>query len=342
MDEIKHIFLHSLMITLFVFVMMVLVDYINVLTRGKMSKAIKGSQGRQYVIASFLGATPGCLGAFLNVSFYIHGLLTFGAMVGGMIATSGDEAFVMLALFPEKALLLFALLFSMGIVFGWLTDKIAAPLHIIPCEGCELYEVHEGFEANLFDLEVVKSNLTRFSWYRTLILGTIITIFIIVISGVFDPLTWGWKQITFLALLLITAYVVITVPDHYLEEHIWTHVFKKHIWRIFLWSFFALLFIELGLKHWNLEGFVKQNMIWVLLIGALVGIIPDSGPHLIFVMMFAQGMIPFSVLLVSSFVQDGHGMLPLLSYTLRDSILIKLFNLFFALAVGGIIFYLGF
>ena len=58
MDELKHILLHSQMITLFVFVMMVLVDYINVLTRGKMSSVIKGSQGRQYVIASFLGATP--------------------------------------------------------------------------------------------------------------------------------------------------------------------------------------------------------------------------------------------------------------------------------------------
>lgn len=342
MEEAKHILLHALMITLFVFVMMVLVDYINVLTRGKMSSAIKGSQGRQYLIASFLGATPGCLGAFLNVSFYIHGLLTFGAMVGGMIATSGDEAFVMLALFPEKALLLFALLFSMGIFFGWVADKIASPLNIIPCEGCDLYEIHRGYEASLFDADVVRENLTRITWYRALILGTIVAVFIIVISGVFAPLTWGWKQITFLALLLITAYVIVTAPDHYLKEHIWTHIFTKHIWRIFLWSFFALLFIELGLKYWNLENFVKDNLVWVLLIGALVGIIPDSGPHLVFVMMFAQGMIPFSVLLVSSFVQDGHGMLPLLSYTLRDSILIKLFNLFFALAVGGIIFYLGF
>ncbi len=342
MDEIKHIFLHSLMITLFVFVMMILVDYINVLTRGKMSNAIKGSQGRQYVIASFLGATPGCLGAFLNVSFYIHGLLTFGAMVGGMIATSGDEAFVMLALFPETALLLFGLLFLMGIVFGWLTDKISKPLKIIPCEGCELYEIHEGFEARLFDSDVIKKNLTHINWYRALILGTIIVIFVIIISGIFAPLIWGWEQVTFMTLLLIASYVIITAPDHYLKEHIWIHVFKKHIWRIFLWSFFALLFIELGMKHWNLESFVKQNMVWVLLIAGLVGIIPESGPHLVFVMMFAQGLIPFSVLLVSSFVQDGHGILPLLSYTLKDSILIKLFNLFFGLAVGGIVFYFGF
>jgi len=81
---------------------------------------------------------------------------------------------------------------------------------------------------------------------------------------------------------------------------------------------------------------------WVLLIGALMGIIPESGPHLIFVMMYAQGLIPFSVLLTTSFVQDGHGMLPLLSYSLKDSVLIKIFNLIFGLSVGSFFYVLGF
>ena len=62
---------------------------------------------------------------------------------------------------------------------------------------------------------------------------------------------------------------------------------------------------------------------------------------MIFVMMYARGLVPFSVLFTASFVQDGHGMLPLLSYSLKDSVLIKLFNLIFGLAVGGILFGLG-
>ena len=102
-----------------------------------------------------------------------------------------------------------------------------------------------------------------------------------------------------------------------------------------------MLFVHWGLKYWNLETFVQQHLLWVLAIGALLGIIPESGPHLIFVMMYSQGWIPFSVLFTTSFVQDGHGMLPLLSYSLKDSILIKLFNLIFGLAVGGILFALG-
>jgi hypothetical protein len=55
---------------------------------------------------------------------------------------------------------------------------------------------------------------------------------------------------------------------------------------------------------------------------------------MIFVMLYARGLIPFSILLASSIVQDGHGMLPLLSYTVRDSLLIKVFNLVFGIVIG--------
>ena len=147
-------------------------------------------------------------------------------------------------------------------------------------------------------------------------------------------------MITFSFLSLCALYIAIVVPEHYLHDHIWEHIIKSHLFRVFLWSFGALLFVHLGLRFWNLETIIHQHMVWVLVIGALFGIIPESGPHLIFVMLFSQGLIPFSVLFTTSFVQDGHGMLPMLSYSLKDSALIKLFNLIFGLAVGGILFVL--
>ncbi len=42
------------MITLIVFVMMLIIDYINVLTKGNMGKALKGGETRQHTIASWL------------------------------------------------------------------------------------------------------------------------------------------------------------------------------------------------------------------------------------------------------------------------------------------------
>ena len=341
MSQLITILNHSIMITTFVFVMMLFVDYLNVLTKGKMEKAVKGGRARQYTIASLLGSTPGCLGAFMNVSFYVHGLISFGAIAGGMIATSGDEAFVMLALFPKEALFLFVLLFFLGIIGGGLSDRLISYLKIMPCRECKLLKVHDERECNCFDPAVLKRFL-KLSAYRHILLIFLCIVLVLLGLGILGPETWNWQRVTLFSLLIVTTFIIATVPDHYLKEHIWAHIVKRHIWRVFLWTFFALLFIALGTQHWNLEGFVKSNIGWVLLIGALAGVIPESGPHMIFVMMFAQGFIPFSVLLTSSIVQDGHGMLPLLSYTVRDSILIKIFNLLFGLGIGALLFVLGF
>ena len=160
---------------------------------------------------------------------------------------------------------------------------------------------------------------------------------IIIVSiglGYIGPDTWNWLKVTIFSLLIIATFIILTVPEHYLEDHIWQHIIKKHLWRVFLWTFFALLFITIGLSYWNIETFVEENMIWVFIICAIIGLIPESGPHMVFVMMFASGLVPFSILLTSSIVLDGHGMLPMFSYSMKDAILIKIFNLAFAIAVG--------
>lgn len=341
MIEIASIISNSVMITIFVFVMMLLIDYINVLTKGKMEKAVKGARGRQYIVASFLGSTPGCFGAFMNVTFYVHGLLTFGAIVGGMIATSGDEAFVMLAIFPREALFLFGFLFVLGIIGAWISDKLAFFLKLHPCKECNLQKVHYEKKCRIFEPAVL-NQFPRLSIPRYIILIFLFIVLILIGLGIVGPQVWNWQKITLFSLLIITTFIVITVPDHYLMEHIWEHILKKHLGRIFLWTFFVLLFIEFGFHYWNLESFVTGNLGWVLLISALVGLIPESGPHMMFVMMYASGLVPFSILLTNSIVQDGHGMLPLLSYTVRDSVIIKIFNLVFALVIGFTFFVLGF
>lgn len=74
----------------------------------------------------------------------------------------------------------------------------------------------------------------------------------------------------------------------------------------------------------------------VLIIAVLIGIVPESGPHLIFVTLFASGTIPFSILLASSISQDGHGMLPMLAESKKGFIAVKVVNMIFAFIVGAI------
>lgn len=329
------------MITVFVFVMMIVVDYINVLSKGKMEPLLKRGIWRQYFLSSFLGSTPGCLGAFMNVAFYARGLLSFGAIVGGMIATSGDEAYVMLALFPKTALLLIVLLFILGIFSAWVTDKLVPIFRIIPCEECKLAPLHfENGECQCFDPSVWK-RLPHIHSLRIVLLVSIVFFVITIGAGFLGPSEWGWERVSLFVLLIVVGVFIAIAPDHYLDEHIWAHILKSHLWKVFLWTFFALLFIQIGLKYWNLEMFVRNNIVWILLISAIIGLIPESGPHLLFVTMFAQGLIPFSVLVTSSIVQDGHGMLPLFSYSVKDSILIKFFNICIGLSVGVIIYVIG-
>ncbi|MBW2690526.1 MAG: hypothetical protein JRC99_11415 [Deltaproteobacteria bacterium] len=57
-------------------------------------------------------------------------------------------------------------------------------------------------------------------------------------------------------------------------------------------------------------------------------------PHLVFLTLYTQSAVPFSVLLASSVVQDGHGMLPLLADSRRDFFRVKAINFAVGLALG--------
>ncbi len=269
----------SLKILFMVFVFMVIVDFLGIRYREGIRNFARGF--KQYLVSSFLGATPGCVGAFASVSMYVHGTISFGAIVAAMIATSGDEAFVMLALFPETALLVFGVLFILGIGFGWLTDKAVGRYRglgrITECKECRLI-VHEGKES---------------------------------------------------------------VPEHFIREHIYGHVIRKHMPKLFLWLFFTMLFLGILNSCIPLEEILPSSGLLLILVAVLVGIIPESGPHLVFVMLFAQGLIPFSVLLASSVVQDGHGLLPMLSHSVKNTFVIKLFNVGFGLVVGLALLFMG-
>ena len=338
--NVLSIFRHAVTITIFVFSMMVLVDWLNVLSHGKMTAALRGRKWREYTFASFLGSTPGCLGAFMNVSMYVHGLIGFGAIVGGMIATSGDEAYIMLAMFPKQAMILFGSLFVAGISIGALSDLVAKRLGITPCKTCKLQTVHPQ-ELGESMWQTVRASISHPSLLRIGFVFMMIGLLVVSCLGVVGPAYWNWMRITLVVLLSFGTILGIATTEHYLRVHIVDHVVRKHTLRVFLWTFGALLVLSFLPSDEVVRSFIQQHIWAVFLFAGLLGIIPESGPHMIFVMMFASGLIPFSVLFVSSFVQDGHGMLPLLSASLRDTLLVKAFNLVFGLALGAVLYAFG-
>jgi hypothetical protein len=334
MIALFEVFNQALMITGFVFVMMLVIEYVNVLTSGTWQQQLSASRWGQYLFAALMGATPGCLGAFIVVAMYSHRMLTIGAVVAAMIATSGDESFVMLALIPKQAVLLTILLLVIGIVVGFLTDTLSGQYKTGQKEKCEGFEVHSFESCRCFPRGEIVKQWKHFSPFRTT-LTTVLTIFIIVvITGQVGPPVWNWVRISILVVTSLALFIVITVPDHFLEKHLWNHVARKHVPRIFLWTFGTLLLMHLLIERLDLEGIIQANLWVVMIVATLVGLIPESGPHLIFVTLFAKGAIPFSILLASSIVQDGHGMLPVIAHSRRSFFIIKSINLLAGLIFG--------
>jgi len=325
---------HALMITSFVFIMMLLIEYINVQTQGRWQDSLKKNRWGQYFLGAFLGALPGCLGAFTVVSLYSHRVLSFGALVTTMIATSGDEAFVMFSMFPTKALWLTFILFAVGIVAGYLTDFFYKNQHKLVEDLEHQYPMHESDVCHCFPKDLIWHQLKHITFPRALLISIFALFLLFLIFGTPDSQSFDWKQMTFAFGAVFSLFVVSTVPDHFLEEHLWKHVLKKHLLRIFLWTFGALLVIHLLNNYIDVESWIRDNYLFVLLIAVLIGIIPESGPHMLFVTMFASGSLPFSILLASSIVQDGHGMLPMLAVSRLGFIWVKIINMIVGLIIG--------
>jgi hypothetical protein len=329
----------AVLITAFVMAMMLLIEYLNVISAGAWQQRLAKHTWGQYLLGAFLGATPGCLGAFAAVTMYAHGVLTLGAVVTAMIATSGDEAFVMLALVPGQAVILMAILAVFGFGVGVLVDMVGGRRRTSQPAGC--LEVHAEDRRGYFDGGRIRAEWRECSAERGT-LAVFVALFLAgTIAGQLGPEEWNWIRISLVVVSAVALFIVATVPDHFLQEHLWRHVARRHAPRVFLWTLGALVAIHLLIDVLHLEAAIQRGSWFMLLTACLVGLIPESGPHLVFVTLFAEGAVPLSVLLASSIVQDGHGMLPMLAHSRRDFARIKAISFGAGLVLGAAALALG-
>ena len=116
--EVAEILRNSVYITGLVIIMMLILEYINVATRGHQFEGIRKSPWRQVLLGATLGVIPGCMGGFAAVSLFSHNIFGFGGLVAAMISDTGDETFVMFAMMPEYAFLIKGITFMVAVVVG--------------------------------------------------------------------------------------------------------------------------------------------------------------------------------------------------------------------------------
>ena len=332
----------AVLVTGLVVIMMMLIEVFNVRSDGRMFSGLKNRRVGQVLLSAALGAVPGCMGGFASVSLYTHGLISFGALIAMMIASSGDEAFVMLAMFPGRSAWIFLILFVIAVVVGLLVDLFHSKY-----DGCHSMNVHDEDR----EVEHEHHHIRHYGWKRILLfLGVLVFLGALLAgwleadesdaaSGGFNLLSEEWMYWLFAALSLCVLGVLAWAGDHFVEEHLWEHIVCHHLPSIFLWTFGTILIIGILMSCFDITSWISDNTILMILLAAAIGIIPESGPHLVFVSLYAAGVVPLPVLLASCISQDGHASLPLLAQSRRAFFTAKAINVAVAV-IAGLILYL--
>ena len=293
-------------ITVLVLLMMALIELVNVSSSGRWMAKLQHKPFLQLVVCCLLGIIPGCAGGFAVVSLYTHNLLSFGALVGGMVATFGDEAFFLFAQSPKWGFIVTGILFSLGILVGLAVNGVTRERKFI-LQNPKSKESH-GFEIH-DNIDVTEQEHKHEHEHE----GTL--------DHMASPSGFKAKV------------------RHFFVEHLWNHVVRQHFLTVFLWSFGVLLFLKTFGYFLDIDGLLHTH-VWakyvLLLIAVLVGLIPESGPHLVFIVMFLDGSIPFGVLLANCIAQNGHAGLPLLAQSRRDFLLMKAVTAVVGLACGAV------
>ncbi len=344
----------TIMITSLVLVMMLLIEYFNVSSQGSFGKNLYHSRYKQIIISALLGLVPGCIGGFAVVSMFTHNLVNLGALVASMIASTGDESFVIISIMPKTALFLNCFLFVLAVLSGCVVNLFFKNFPIPYPGKTHMVIHHHEFEKSHHSWSNILENIRNISFIRAILIFGLLLFLFGIITGQFEHTIhnlsnipaqshsdWGLENILFAGLTVVALYILLLVDEHFLQEHLWEHIIHKHFLRIFLWTFGALIGIEILVHYVDFLPWLEKNKLIVMVLAILIGIIPESGPHLVFVTLYFSGALPLSILMTSSIVQDGHSSLPLLAESKKSFMLIKGMKIVLGIITGLTGYYMG-
>ncbi|MBS1303331.1 putative manganese transporter [Loktanella sp. SALINAS62] len=264
-------------------------------------EALKGANRWQVPMAALLGATPGCGGAVVVVAAYSSGNVRFGAVVATLTATMGDAAFLLIATRPDAAAVVLPLSFAVGILSGWIVDRLPSisltppdkPMPQVPRIG------RPRIKDWLFGLlampgliigitQLAGGDLEQIYGPALPIIGltgTAIGLFIwatsrlVAMSNMHDaPITRMAEETSFISVWVIGAYLAYD----------------------YLVAFGGV----------DLELLFGSVLPLLPLMGVLIGLVPGCGPQVLVTTMYVNGLIPFAALMGNAISNDGDALFP--------------------------------
>ena len=319
--------------TLFIFIGM------DALTKFNIPYVLDKTKNFHVVMASLLGALPGCGGAIVVVTQYIQGRISFGSLVAVLTATMGDAAFLLLAAEPFTGLFIFALGASVGALTGYLVDKIHGESYLqgnskLKVEFKKLHKTFvskfnifwtliflPGFVIGLFvafqqDLDLILNIPKGFSLVASLgLAGAILSIFMWSLNPLSDFQCSTDRTRNLLSRVVDTTNFVTT-------------------WVI---CGFLVFEIFMHITSYDLKTFFDIWLPFVPLMAILFGFLPGCGPQIVVTTFYLNGFIPLSAEIGNAISNDGDALFPAIALAPKAAIIATLYS-----AIPAFIFAYGY
>jgi hypothetical protein len=319
--------------TLFIFI------GLDALTRFNISYILDKTKKYHVVMASLLGALPGCGGAIVVVTQYIQGRISFGSLVAVLTATMGDAAFLLLAAEPFTGLFIFGLGAFVGTISGYIVDQIHGENYL---QGDSKIKVE--FE------KVSKNFVSKFNIFWTLIFipGFVIGFFVAFqqdidqLLAIPDDLSVVHSIGAAGAILCIFMWSLNPLSDFQCSTDRSRNLLSRVVDTtnfVTTWVICGFLTFEIFMyfTEYNLKTFFEIWLPLVPLMAIFMGFLPGCGPQIVVTTFYLNGIIPLSAEIGNAISNDGDALFPAIALAPKAAIIATLYS-----AVPAIIFAYGY
>lgn len=287
---------------------------------------MQNARAAQVPLAALLGAIPGCGGAVVVVAAYSSGKVGFGAVVAALTATMGDAAFLLLATRPDAAMVLLPLSFVVGILSGWIVDKV---------NKFEFRSMNQG-SCELAPL-VGRTRLTDYFYLGLAVPGLFVGVMQLAqveISAVLGvEVVWIAMAGTFLGLFIWSTSILSAMTNA--NDSAVTRMSEETSF-ISVWVIGAFLIYEYSVVFAGLDLAAAFQTIAPLLplMAVLIGFIPGCGPAILVTTLYINGVIPFAALMGNAISNDGDALFPAIALNPRAAVVATAYSAVPALIVA--------
>ena len=319
--------------TLFIFIGM------DALTKFNIAYVLDKTKKIHVIMASLLGALPGCGGAIVVVTQYIQGRIGFGSFVAVLTATMGDAAFLLLAAEPKTGLFIFALGATVGSITGYIVDKIHGASYL---QGDSKIKVE--FE------KLQKTFVSNFNIFWTLIFlpGFFVGLFVAFQQDLDQILNIpeGFSLVTSLglagAMISIFMWSLNPLSDFQCSTDRTRNLLSRVVDTtnfVTTWVICSFLVFEIFIyiTSYDLKIFFDIWTPFIPLVAILFGFLPGCGPQIVVTTFYLNGFIPLSAEIGNAISNDGDALFPAIALAPKAAIIATLYS-----AIPAFIFAYGF